>query len=57
VRHVAELAQGGEAGRFRILAAVDPFLDADGEVAADFLVEVIFMRTQRGIGHGYMSSV
>ena len=30
-----------QAGGFRILAALDPLLDADGEVAADFVVEIV----------------
>ncbi len=40
VRDVAELAQRGEARRLRIFAAVDPFLHAEREMAADFVVEI-----------------
>ena len=36
--------QRGEAGRFRILAALDAFLDADRDVAADLVVELVARR-------------
>ena len=40
VRDVAELPQRGQPGGRRIFAALDPLLHAEGQVAADFLVEV-----------------
>ena len=44
---VAELAQRREARRLRILAALDPLLDAEREVAADFVVEFAIVGTHR----------
>ena len=57
VRHVAELPQRREAGGLRILAAVDPFLDVDRQVAADFVVEVVLVGSHARVGHRYMSAV
>jgi hypothetical protein len=39
-RDVAELLQRGQARGLRILAALDPLLDLEGQVAADLVVEV-----------------
>ena len=39
-RDVAEFPQRRQASGFRILATLDPFLDADGQVAANLVVEV-----------------
>src|SRR5207253_4063045 len=47
---VAEFLQGGQARRFGILAAFDPFLDAQGQVAPDLFVEFVPVR-----GHGRYS--
>ena len=44
VRDVAELPQRGQAGGPGILATLDPFLDAEGQMATDFLVEVTLVR-------------
>ena len=47
VRDVAEFPQRGQTSGFGILTAIDPFLDADSEMAADFFVEVVVIRAHR----------
>src|SRR5262249_26743577 len=50
---VAEFLQRREPRGRRILAAVDALLDADGEMAADFFVEIVIVRDAKG--HAYSS--
>jgi hypothetical protein len=50
-RNVTELPQRGQASGLGILAALHPFFHADGQVAADFLVEVAFVGSHKGLGH------
>jgi hypothetical protein len=49
-RHVAELAQRGQPGRLRILAAFDPLLDAERQMAADLVVELVLIGSHGSLG-------
>ena len=57
-RDVAEFLQRRQASGFGILAALDPFLDAEGQMAADFVVEIVARRAACGYsllaGAGFM---
>ena len=46
-RNVTEFPQCSQPGGLRILAALDPFLHAEGHVAADFVVEIAIVGTHR----------
>ena len=48
-RDVPELPQRGQSGRLGILAALDPVLHAERQVAADFVVEVAIVRPHGAI--------
>ena len=50
-RHVSEFHQRRAARAHRIFTAVDPLLDVDGQVTADFLVEFAFVGPHGSLLH------
>ena len=49
--HVTKLHQRRAPRARRILASLDPLLDVDGQMAADFFVEVTFVGSHRSLLH------